>query len=96
MSEICHRVGVAGPGDVCASCSPPRAVSPSSGHRSKATWSWAVVLLRAAGTSLHDVISRLVYARQSSSETKPVRTTVRADLVANRRVEVTAIVYRFW
>jgi hypothetical protein len=80
VSEICHRVGVAAPGDVCASCSPPR----------------AVVLVRAAGTSLHDVISRLVYARQSSSEATPVRTTVRADLVTDRRVEVTGVVYRFW
>jgi hypothetical protein len=94
--EICHRVGVAAPDNVYTSCSPPRTVSSSSADPSKATWSWAVVLLRAAGTSLHDVISCLVYARQSSSETKPVRTTVRGDLVADRRVEVTAIVYRFW
>jgi enamine deaminase RidA (YjgF/YER057c/UK114 family) len=52
------------------------------------------VLLRAAGISLYDVISRLVYPRQFLTETKPVRTTVRADLVADMRVEVTAIAYR--
>ena len=92
MSEICHRVGVAAPDDVCTSCSPPRAASSSLGHRSKATWSWAVALLRAAG----NVISLLVYARKSSSETKPVRTTERADLAANRSVEITTITYRFW
>ena len=66
------------------------------------------VLLRAAGASLDDVAPCLVhladladftkfnvvYAGQFSSGTKPVRTTVRADLVADMRVEVTAIAYR--
>jgi enamine deaminase RidA (YjgF/YER057c/UK114 family) len=66
------------------------------------------VLLRAAGASLNDVVSCLVhladlagftkfnvvYAGQFPSETKPVRTTGRADLVADMRVEVTAVAYR--
>jgi enamine deaminase RidA (YjgF/YER057c/UK114 family) len=65
------------------------------------------VLLRAAGASLDDVASCLVhladvadltkfnvdYAGQFSSWTKPVRTTARADLLADMRVEVTAIAY---
>jgi enamine deaminase RidA (YjgF/YER057c/UK114 family) len=66
------------------------------------------VLLRAAGASPDDVVSclvhladlaeftkfKVVYAGQFPSETKPVGTTVRADLVADMRVEVTAIAYR--
>jgi enamine deaminase RidA (YjgF/YER057c/UK114 family) len=36
----------------------------------------------------------VVYAGQFASGTKPVRTTVRADLVADVRVEVTAIARR--
>lgn len=66
------------------------------------------VLLRAADASLSDVVSCLVhlgdladfsafnvvYAQQFPGETKPVRTTVRADLVANMRVEVTVIAHR--
>jgi hypothetical protein len=66
------------------------------------------VLLRAAGASLNDVVSclvhladladftkfNMVYAGQFPSETKPVRTTGRADLVAGMHVEVTAVAYR--
>ena len=62
------------------------------------------VLLEAAGASLDDVVSCLVhlaelsdyaafnaiYAKQFPG-TKPVRTTVRADLVAGMRVEITAV-----
>jgi 2-iminobutanoate/2-iminopropanoate deaminase len=65
-------------------------------------------LLRAAGASLDDVASCLVhladladygafnvaYAEQFRSEIKPVRTMVRADLVADMHVEVTAIAHR--
>ena len=65
-------------------------------------------LLRAAGASLSDVVSCLVhlaelsdfgafnevYASQFPSEVKPVRTTVRADLVSDMRVEVTVIACR--
>ncbi len=65
-------------------------------------------LLQAAGASLDDVVSCLVhltdlsdfpefnaaYAARFLSETKPVRTTVHADLLANMRVEITAIAYR--
>jgi 2-iminobutanoate/2-iminopropanoate deaminase len=61
-------------------------------------------LLEAAGASLDDVVSCLVhladladyaafnaiYAKQFP-DTKPVRTTVRADLVAGMRVEITAV-----
>ena len=61
-------------------------------------------LLESAGASVDDVVSCLVhlvdladfpkfnevYERQFS-DVKPVRTTVRADLVAGMRVEVTAI-----
>jgi len=63
------------------------------------------VLLRAAGASPDYVAScpvhlagladftkfSVVYAGQFPSETKPVRTTVRADLVEDMRIEVTAI-----
>ena len=62
-------------------------------------------LLRAAGASLDDVVSCLVhisdlaqlaefnasYAEQFPGLAKPVRTTVRADLIAGMRVEVTVI-----
>jgi 2-iminobutanoate/2-iminopropanoate deaminase len=65
-------------------------------------------LLRAADASLDDVVSCLVhladladygpfneaYSAQFTNGTKPVRTTVRADLLANMRVEVTAIARR--
>lgn len=61
-------------------------------------------LLEAAGASLDDVVSCLVhladlsdyaafnavYAQQFPG-TKPVRTTVRADLVAGMRVEITVV-----
>ncbi|HEY5986033.1 MAG TPA: RidA family protein [Streptosporangiaceae bacterium] len=63
------------------------------------------VLLRAAGASLDDVVSCLVhisdlaqfddfnasYQKHFPGPKKPVRTTVRADLVAGMRVEVTVI-----
>ena len=63
------------------------------------------VLLHAAGATLEDVVSCLVhlrdlaefgefnasYERQFPGPAKPVRTTVRADLVADMRVEVTVI-----
>jgi len=63
------------------------------------------VLLRAAGATLDDVVSCLVhlrdlaqfaefnasYEKQFPGPVKPVRTTVRADLVADMRVEVTVI-----
>jgi 2-iminobutanoate/2-iminopropanoate deaminase len=65
-------------------------------------------LLKAAGGSLDDVVSCLVhladladfgafnvvYAGQFPGEIKPVRTTVRADLVADMRIEVTVIAFR--
>lgn len=65
-------------------------------------------LLRAAGASLGDVVSCLVhladladfamfneaYTRQFPGEMKPVRTTVRADLLSGMRVEVTAFAHR--
>jgi len=63
------------------------------------------VLLHAAGATLDDVVSCLVhltdlaqfaefnasYEKQFPGPVKPVRTTVRADLVAGMRVEVTVI-----
>ena len=63
------------------------------------------VLLQAAGAGLGDVVSCLVhisdlgelaefnasYGRQFPEPVKPVRTTVRADLSAGMRVEVTVI-----
>jgi 2-iminobutanoate/2-iminopropanoate deaminase len=63
------------------------------------------VLLDAAGASLDDIMSCLVhitdlaqfddfnasYEKVFAGLSKPVRTTVRADLVAGMRVEVTAI-----
>jgi len=63
------------------------------------------VLLRAADATLDDVVSCLVhlrdlaqfaefnasYEKQFPGPVKPVRTTVRADLVADMRVEVTVI-----
>ena len=63
------------------------------------------VLLQAAGATLDDVVSCLVhlrdlaqfaefnasYEKQFPGLVKPVRTTVRADLVAGMRVEVTVI-----
>jgi 2-iminobutanoate/2-iminopropanoate deaminase len=62
------------------------------------------VLLEAAGASLDDVVSCLVHLADLSDYaafnaiyaehfpgTKPVRTTVRADLVAGMRVEITAV-----
>jgi 2-iminobutanoate/2-iminopropanoate deaminase len=63
------------------------------------------VLLHAAGATLDDVVSCLVhlrdlaqfaefnasYEKQFPGPVKPVRTTVRADLVADMRVEVTVI-----
>ena len=66
------------------------------------------VLLHAAGAGLPDVVSCLVhlsdigefaefnasYERQFPGPAKPVRTTVRADLVAGMRVEVTVIASR--
>ena len=66
------------------------------------------VLLRAAGAGLGDVVSCLVhlsdlgqfaefnacYEREFPGPVKPVRTTVRADLVAGMRVEVTVIACR--
>ena len=72
------------------------------------TFSNIEVLLRAAGGSLEDVLSCLAhldhladftkfsvaYAGQFPSETKPVRPTVRVDLFADMRVEVTDIAYR--
>jgi 2-iminobutanoate/2-iminopropanoate deaminase len=65
-------------------------------------------LLRAAGATLDDVVSclvhladladcgafNMVYAEQFPGEAKPVRTTVRADLLVDMRVEVTAVAYR--
>lgn len=62
-------------------------------------------LLHAAGAALSDVVSCLVhvsdlaqlaefnasYAEQFPGPVKPVRTTVRADLMAGMRVEVTVI-----
>ncbi len=61
-------------------------------------------LLEAAGASLDDVVSCLVHLadlsdyadfnaiyEQQFPGTKPVRTTVRADLVAGMRVEITAV-----
>ena len=62
------------------------------------------VLLEAAGASLDDVVSCLVHLAELSDYaafnaiyekqfpgTKPVRTTVRADLVAGMLVEITAV-----
>ena len=62
------------------------------------------VLLEAAGASLADVVSCLVHLAELSDYAafnaiyakqfpgiKPVRTTVRADLVAGMRVEITAV-----
>jgi len=62
------------------------------------------VLLEAAGASLDDVVSCLVHLadlqdyavfntiyEQQFSGTKPVRTTVRADLVAGMLVEITVV-----
>ena len=63
------------------------------------------VLLQAAGAALDDVVSCLVhlrdlaqfaefnasYEKQFPGPVKPVRTTVRSDLVADMRVEVTVI-----
>jgi 2-iminobutanoate/2-iminopropanoate deaminase len=62
------------------------------------------VLLEAAGASLDDVVSCLVHLadlsdyaafnaiyEQQFPGTKPVRTTVRADLVAGMLVEITAV-----
>jgi 2-iminobutanoate/2-iminopropanoate deaminase len=62
------------------------------------------VLLEAAGASLDDVLSCLVHLadlsdyaafnaiyEQQFPGTKPVRTTVRADLVAGMLVEITAV-----
>jgi 2-iminobutanoate/2-iminopropanoate deaminase len=63
------------------------------------------VLLHAAGAALNDVVSCLVhlsdlaklaefnasYAEQFPGPAKPVRTTVRADLIGGMRVEVTVI-----
>ena len=62
------------------------------------------VLLEAAGASLDDVVSCLVHVTDLShyatfnaiyetkfTGTKPVRTTVRADLVAGMLVEITAV-----
>lgn len=62
------------------------------------------VLLEAAGASLDDVVSCLVHLADLSDYaafnaiyekqfpgTKPVRTTVRADLVAGMLVEITAV-----
>ena len=63
------------------------------------------VLLQAAGATLDDVVSCLVhlrdlaqfaefnasYEKQFPGPVKPVRTTVRAGLVADMRVEVTVI-----
>jgi len=63
------------------------------------------VLLQAAGATLDDIVSCLVhlrdlaqfaefnasYEKQFPGPVKPVRTTVRADLVAGMRVEVTVI-----
>jgi enamine deaminase RidA (YjgF/YER057c/UK114 family) len=62
------------------------------------------VLLEGAGASLDDVVSCLVHLTDLSnfqafnaiyekkfSGTKPVRTTVRADLVAGMLVEITAV-----
>jgi 2-iminobutanoate/2-iminopropanoate deaminase len=63
------------------------------------------VLLHAAGAALSDVVSCLVhisdlgqlaefnasYAEQFPGPVKPVRTTVRADLIGGMRVEVTVI-----
>jgi 2-iminobutanoate/2-iminopropanoate deaminase len=65
-------------------------------------------LLQAAGASLGDIVSCQVHladladfakfneahAQQFPGEMKPVRTTVRADLLADMRVEVTAIAHR--
>jgi len=64
-------------------------------------------LLEAAGASLDDVISCLVHLvdladfaafnaiyEQKFTGVKPVRTTVRADLVAGMRVEITVIAKR--
>lgn len=65
-------------------------------------------LLQAAGASLSDVVSCVVhlndladfpmfnvaYARQFPGPIKPVRTTVRADLLADMLVEVTVIAHR--
>ncbi len=66
------------------------------------------VLMRAAGASLDDAVScpvhladlvgftkfNVVYVGQFPREFEPVRTTVRADLVADIRVEVTAFACR--
>ena len=66
------------------------------------------VLLQSAGAALGDVVSCLVhlsdlalfaefnaaYERQFPGPDKPVRTTVRADLVAGMLVEVTVIAVR--
>ncbi len=65
------------------------------------------VLLEAAGASLDDVVSCLVHVADLADfpvvnaayaehfgGTRPTRTTVRADLVAGMRVEITAVAHR--
>jgi 2-iminobutanoate/2-iminopropanoate deaminase len=80
-------------------------ISDDVGEQTAQTFRNIEVLLHAAGATLDDVVSCLVhltdlaqfadfnasYEKQFPGPVKPVRTTVRADLVAGMRVEVTVI-----
>jgi 2-iminobutanoate/2-iminopropanoate deaminase len=80
-------------------------VSDDVGEQSEQAFRNIEVLLHAAGATLDDVVSCLVhlsdlaqfaefnasYEKQFPGPVKPVRTTVRADLVAGMRAEVTVI-----
>jgi enamine deaminase RidA (YjgF/YER057c/UK114 family) len=99
VPEICHRVGIAAPRHFFGG---------GRGEQTEQAFRNIDLLLRAAGAPLDDVVSCLVhladladfpafnvvYAGQFPGETKPVRTIVRADLVADMRVEVTVTAYR--
>lgn len=81
-----------------------KVVSGDIGEQTEQTFRNIEALLESAGASLSDVVSCLVhlvdlddfaqfnevYERQFRG-VKPVRTTVRADLVAGMRVEITAV-----
>jgi 2-iminobutanoate/2-iminopropanoate deaminase len=79
-------------------------VSDDLAEQAEQTFNNIETLLEAAGASLDDIISCLVHIvdladfgafntiyEQKFTGVKPVRTTVRADLVAGMRVEITVI-----
>src|ERR687888_608070 len=81
-----------------------RMISDDIAEQTEQTFRNMEVLLEAAGASLDDVVSCLVHVTDLShyatfnaiyetkfTGTKPVRTTVRADLVAGMLVEITAV-----